>query len=95
MEKLYNDRFDIIITLIDELLFRKLDLRLSAFLLRKCESYSKIIITHQEIAYELGSSREVISRLLKDFESQGILKLGRGSILVKDISKLSKKAALM
>lgn len=92
---MYNDRFDIIITLIDELLFRKLDLRLSAFLLRKCESYSKIIITHQEIAYELGSSREVISRLLKDFESQGILKLGRGSILVKDISKLSKKAALM
>ncbi len=91
----YNNRFNLVLTLIDELLFHKLDFRLSVFLLRKYEMGSPLKITHQEIADELGSRREVISRILKDLESRGIVKLSRGSILITNVSKISKIAALM
>jgi CRP/FNR family transcriptional regulator len=47
-------------------------------------------ITHQEIAAELGSSREVISRILENFVSQGILSTGRGTIEVLDAGMLEE-----
>jgi CRP/FNR family transcriptional regulator len=45
-------------------------------------------ITHQEIASELGSSREVISRLLEDFSERGLIRSGRGEIEVLDLRGL-------
>lgn len=91
---MYNNRFDKLLALIDEVLFRKLDIRLSAFLLEQADSTGSLRITHREIADDLGSRREVISRILKDMEQQGLVELERARIILKDIAGLSKKSAL-
>ena len=78
-----------VLTLIEELTFRKLDERLMEFLKEKLNSSSlksEIRMTHEEIAVELGSAREVISRLLKDFERRRIIKQTRGCIIPVDKS---------
>jgi CRP/FNR family transcriptional regulator len=55
----------------------------------KTES-NTINLTHEQIAKYMGSAREVVSRMLKSFESQGILKLSRGKIEIVDKNKLRK-----
>ena len=80
-------RMGAVMTLIEELTFRKLDERLIDFLKGKLNSKQTLIeirMTHEEIAIELGSAREVISRLLKDFERRGLLKQSRGVILPQE-----------
>jgi CRP/FNR family transcriptional regulator len=47
------------------------------------------VITHQELANELGSSREVVSRLLEDLEARGVVRLSRGEIEILDYGKLN------
>ncbi len=71
-----------VISLIEEVTFRRMDERLCFYLNQKniFPLNTKTSITHQQIAAELGTSREVISRLLKDLEQQQVLKLGRGWI---------------
>ena len=79
-----------VIQLISQVSFDRLDLRL-ANLLRKLatqSSQSKLQCTHQLIANELGTTREVVSRLLKDFERSGCIKLCRGSIEILDMDQL-------
>jgi CRP/FNR family transcriptional regulator len=51
---------------------------------------NKVKLTHEQIAKYIGSAREVVSRMLKSFESQGILKLSRGIIEIVDKDKLRK-----
>jgi CRP/FNR family transcriptional regulator len=51
-------------------------------------------ITHQEIAAELGSSREVISRLLEDFVSEGIIRSGRGAVEILDFELLEARSLM-
>jgi CRP/FNR family transcriptional regulator len=77
--KLYNRRFEELLQTIDNIAFRKVDERLIQYLNTKTEIYKKrtLHITHQEIANDLGSSREVISRLLKQLEKEGFIKLSR------------------
>ena len=73
-----------VISLVEEVTFRRMDERLG-FYLNQADKFPlgrKTAITHQQIAAELGTSREVISRLLKDLEQQGIVELGRGWIRV-------------
>lgn len=79
---LLSQRMSDLISLVDALAFRKLDVRLAAWLLDNQNKSRKIFSTHQVIADELASSREVISRLLKEFENAGYLKLSRGQILL-------------
>ena len=50
--------------------------------------------THQEIAVELGSSREVISRILRDLENEGMIRRNRGAIVLLDRDGLRRKAAV-
>lgn len=71
-----------VISLVEEVTFRRMDERLSFYLCQgnKFPLQQKTAITHQQIAAELGTSREVISRLLKDMEQQQIVALGRGWI---------------
>jgi len=81
-----------VIQLISQVSFNPLDLRL-ATLIRKCATHKdpdKLRCTHQSIANELGTTREVVSRLLKDFERSGYIKLNRGSIQVLDLDGLDK-----
>ncbi len=77
-------RYDQLIDTIDQIAFRKMDERLLNFINKKTElSNSKeILITHQQIAIELNTSREVISRLLKKLENDEIIKLGRNKITI-------------
>jgi CRP/FNR family transcriptional regulator len=83
----YRNRFDEMLTVIDNIAFKNMDERLEFYLKRnKTESGKKILnLTHQEIADDLNSSREVISRLLKKMEQLGKIKLNRNSIEIIDL----------
>lgn len=78
----YRSRFEELLIVIDQVAFRAMDERLEFYLKRQAESIGKkdIQISHQEIANELNSSREVISRLLKKMEQRGLLNLHRNHI---------------
>jgi len=90
--KLLSDRFLDIMTLIDEIIFRKVDERLIEFLLTNSEKNGDIIeMTHDDIAVELGTAREVISRLIKNLEKEGSIQLSRGKIRVVGRQALAKK----
>lgn len=84
------DRFSDVMWAIEQILFMSVDKRLATFLIdesAKTKS-TEIKLTHEQIARYLGSAREVVSRMLKSFESQGILKLARGCIQIVDKDKL-------
>lgn len=72
--------------------FRRLDARVAGHLLATPGPEAKT--THQEIASELGSSREVISRVLKSFECEGLIELHRGAVALIDRDALAAKAEL-
>jgi len=81
----YGQRIASLMALIEEVVFRRLDLRLAGWLLERADAGGpQLAITHQQIAVEVGSAREVVSRQLKDFERRGWLMLGRGIIEVAD-----------
>ena len=79
---LFNSKFEELLNVIEILTFSSKDIRLSEYLRKESQlkKNNKVNKTHQEIAYDLGSSREVISRLLKKMENDGKIKLGQGSI---------------
>ena len=78
----YQKRFDNLLETIDEVIFHKLDERLLTYLQKKALSCQcrELAITHEEIAQELVTSREVISRLLKQMEKSGHIRLMRNKI---------------
>ena len=78
----YDSRIIELVKTIESIAFEKLDQRLYTYLERKAEAHQSMVIqtTHQEIAYDLNASREAISRLLKQLEKMGKLKLGRNLI---------------
>lgn len=78
----YRSRFEELLTLIDHIMFKSMDERLVAYLDTQKEKLktNQLYITHQEIATDLNSSREVISRLLKKLEQNQKLKLFRNYI---------------
>ena len=76
---LFSQRFAHIIELIEEVTFGRMDVRLEDYLIEKAEN-NVLQITHQYIANDLGTSREVVSRLLKDFERKGKISLSRNLI---------------
>ncbi|AZI21365.1 Crp/Fnr family transcriptional regulator [Chryseobacterium taklimakanense] len=80
--KMYHKRFEELLDMINELTFRKVDDRLINLLQKKSElTGSKIITaTHEQLANELGTARVVVSRILKTFEEDHKLKLGRNRI---------------
>lgn len=83
----YRSRFEELLTVIDAIAFKAMDERLEYYLIkqaRKLDSQS-IHITHQEIANDLNSSREVVSRLLKKMEQAGMIALHRNQIDVRPL----------
>ena len=76
----YAQRFAGLITLFEEVTLGRLDIRLVTYLIKNGSHSKTITATHQQLAAELGSSREVISRLLKNFEKEGWVHLSRGQI---------------
>jgi len=81
---LLSQRLSSLMTVIDEVAFQRMDTRIATFLYQRSGMENPIRITHQEIADELGSSREVISRILEDFSRQGVIEQSRGTITVVD-----------
>ena len=75
---LYQLRFEDLTGLINDIKFKRLDTRIVEWLDK--QPLSMIDSTHEQLAQELGSSRVVISRLLKELEQKGIVKLHRGKI---------------
>src|SRR5512140_1124930 len=82
---LLSQRLAAVMSIVDEVVFHRMDARIAALLLRRAEQGSIIAITHQEIAAELGTSREVISRILEGFESAGMIASSRGQVEIVDV----------
>lgn len=78
----YRSRFDELLSAIDNIAFRNMDERLEFYLKRYAEKMGKknVDLSHQQIADDLNSSREVISRLLKKMEQRNLVKLHRNMI---------------
>lgn len=80
--RLYHKRFEELLSVVNEVAFKKMDDRILHYLKekQKLTGNSEIAMTHQELAEELGTARVVVSRLLKQLETDGYLKLGRNKI---------------
>ncbi|OGT23257.1 MAG: transcriptional regulator [Gallionellales bacterium RIFOXYB12_FULL_54_9] len=89
--QLFTGRLTDMMELVTAVAFQKLDQRLAALLAAKS---SPIHTTHQALADELGSAREIVSRLLKGFSEQGWVALGREQITITNLAALKKFAAL-
>ena len=83
----YRARFSELLEVIDQVVFHSMDQKLEFYLKRQFESLksNKITVTHQEIADDLNSSREVISRLLKKLESQKRISISRNEITLLNL----------
>ena len=88
----FSSHLSDMIVLVEEVAFGKLDVRLAKHLLAQRDENDTLTATHQNIATELGSAREVISRLLKELESRGLVEVNRGKILVRDVAGLQALA---
>ncbi|PHZ83447.1 Crp/Fnr family transcriptional regulator [Paremcibacter congregatus] len=86
----YAKRMSMLMMLVEEVVFKKLDKRLAHMLLES--KHDLYTATHHDIATELGSVREVVSRQLKVFERQGLIELGRGVIHIRDRAGLAETA---
>lgn len=87
--EVYATRMSTLMMLVEEVVFKKLDERLAKLLLDKAHNQA-LSATHQELATELGSVREVVSRQMKNFERQGLITLHRGKITICDSQALAQ-----
>ena len=78
----YSRRMADVIELVEEIAFRRVDERLGQWLAERgrASPQRRIGLTHQELADQVGTSREVVSRILKDWEERGALEISRGSV---------------
>ncbi|SDN12746.1 Crp/Fnr family transcriptional regulator [Siphonobacter aquaeclarae] len=86
--RLYHKRFEEMLEIINAISFRKMDERLLNLLRKKVSltGSSTLILTHEQLAGELGTAREVVSRLLKQLESAGVVLLGRNKVNLLEVS---------
>jgi CRP/FNR family transcriptional regulator, anaerobic regulatory protein len=91
---LLSERLSSVMAVVEEVAFRRMDVRLASFLENYDRGSDLIHVTHQEIAAELGSSREVISRLLEDFSADGMIIVSRGSITIIDREALQARSVV-
>jgi CRP/FNR family transcriptional regulator len=92
--ELLSDRLSTVMAVVDEVVFQRMDRRVASFLIRKSSNTHPIRITHQEIAAELGSSREVISRILEDFSQKGWVDVGRGIVEILYLEGLTDRSVV-
>ena len=89
---LLSQRLSSVMSIVDEVVFRRMDARVAMLLLNQTWPGSPIHMTHQEIAAELGSSREVISRILEGFASADLISSSRGQVEILDREGLQARA---
>ena len=92
--ELMASRFSEVMWLIEQIMWKSMDKRLAAFLVEesRIESSSLLKLTHETIAAHLGTHREVITRMLRYFQSEGMVKLARGSVELLDEKALEELA---
>lgn len=90
--EIMGERFTSVMWLVEQIMFKSFDKRLATFLVDECsiEETSVLKTTHEQIASHLGTAREVVTRMLKYFQNEGIVKLTRGSIEILDMEKLNE-----
>ena len=88
--ELMAGRFSEVMWLMEQVMWKSLDKRLAAFLLEEAsiEGTNELNITHEIIANHLGSHREVMTRMLRYFQNEGMVKLSRGMVTILDRGKL-------
>ena len=89
---LISGNFSELMWLMEQIMWRSFDKRLAAFLLQEqdIEGDACLKITHERIASHLGTAREVVTRMLRYFQSEGMVKLTRGAIEITDEAALNK-----
>jgi len=85
-------RFSDVMWLVEQIMWKSMDRRVAAFLLEEAsiEGTDQLKITHETIANHLGSHREVITRMLRYFQSEGMVRLSRGTVEITDARKLEE-----
>lgn len=80
--ELYHKRFEDLVTMVNSIAFQKVDARILYLLNQKSQLYKskELSVTHQQLADELGITREAVSRVLKQIETEGKIKLSRNKI---------------
>lgn len=91
-----SERVIELMLLVEEVAFHGMDQRLAELLCRRAQQCDRkpreVEATHEQLAADLGAAREVVSRLLKDFERCGAVELGRGSVRIADVGLLRSLA---
>ena len=88
----YARRLAELLGLIERVRFEGLDARLARLLLERAGADGRVALTHQAIATELGSAREAVTRRLRDFQAQGLVRTARGAVEVRDREGLRRLA---
>ncbi len=90
--ELISIRFSEIMWLMDQIMWKSFDKRLAAFLLEESalEGTTSLKITHEKIANHMGTAREVVTRMLRYFQSEGLVKLTRGVVELVDVKRLEE-----
>ncbi|MBT8400928.1 MAG: Crp/Fnr family transcriptional regulator [Rhodothermia bacterium] len=86
--RLVSGRLVSVIEVVEEVAFQRLDARIISHLLHAAGDHNRVRTTHERIADDLGSSREVVSRVLKDLEKAGFVALSRGQVKLLDPKRL-------
>lgn len=89
----YSRRLIDLLRVVNDVAFGRIDVRLAHSLLTLAGTSKEISATHQQIASELGTAREVVSRVLNDFQKRGLISQSRGRIAIADRTGLSTLAA--
>ena len=90
--ELMASRFSEVMWLMEQILWKSFDKRLAEFLLAESalEGGGRLSITHEQIARHLGTAREVVTRMLRYFQGEGLVKLTRGAVEITDADKLEQ-----
>lgn len=88
----FSQRIGDLFRLVDAVAFQRMDVRLAQKLVELAGQRSELSTTHQQLATELGTAREVVSRMLHEFQRRGWIASGRGSITLADRAALERLA---
>ncbi len=93
--QLMSSRFSDVMWIMEQVLFMSFDKRLALFLLEQAniEASHRLMITHETIARHMGTAREVVTRMLKYFAADGLVKLFRGGVMLSDPEELRRRYA--
>ena len=89
---LMGSRFSEVMWLMEQVMWKSFDARLASFLLEESllEGTTSLRLTHERIANHLGTAREVVTRMLRYFQSEGMVRLTRGTVALTDLERLRR-----